>query len=119
MKALLLIGLSLLLISSDEPIGFKKFIQQIRRRKFLQDSIETEYERRYNSRDLVNSMTNYFTLAFFKQKKNTIDSLRIPSYSDDTNSYFIKDNIPWDFCLVNDKAKQEIGDIKEKIYRLK
>jgi hypothetical protein len=81
--------------------------KEIQRRKFLQDSILSVYTEEYNKKP---DKLNYSRKSFFQFKKNTIDTLRVPFYSDKKYSYYIMNNFPLGHCIISDEL-QEIENI--------
>lgn len=89
---------------------------EVNKRKHLQDSILGEYQRQY---DLEPNKLNYGRVQLFKFKKNMIDSLRTPFYSNDKFSYFFRDNLPNGYCIVDDSSYTKIESFKRAIKKKK
>jgi hypothetical protein len=86
---------------------------EIKRRLFLQDSLLKEHERKY---EFKTDKINYGELAYFRYNKNKIDSLRIPFYSNKNYSYFIQNNFPSGYCILNDTVESGIRIFERKLY---
>jgi hypothetical protein len=85
--------------------------QEIKKRKLLQDSLLAVYQKNY---DLKSDRINFGELESFKYNKNYIDSLKIPFYTNNEYSYFLKNNYPWGHCFLSDSIRIEIGNFEKK-----
>jgi hypothetical protein len=89
--------------------------KEINKRGFLQDSILHVLKRNYRNEP---DKGNASDLMSFQFRKNKIDTLRLPFYSDRNFSYFNYTNLPWAHCYIDAAVKEEIDKVNRK-YKIK
>jgi hypothetical protein len=89
--------------------------KEIYKRKIWLDSILHVLKRHYKNKP---DKSNASLLMSFQFRRNRIDSLRLPFYSDKNFSYFNYTNFPWGHCYINSIEGEEIDKVDKK-YKIK
>lgn len=95
--------------------GQRLTIEQLKRRKTMQDSLIIQGKRNYENENARMNLSQYEKLV---TRISQIDTLRIPFYSDKNSSYFINDNFPPGYCISDPLVQKEVTFLYKSLYNL-